>query len=80
MKLSVVVCVRNEEDRLRDCLLSVFQNEPDEVVLVDGGSTDGTLAVAREFPGVKIIESWNSSLTRRTARRGSTLAAIRSSP
>lgn len=63
-KLSVVVCVRNEEKRLRDCLQTVYANEPDEVILVDGGSTDDTLKVARDFPGIKIIESKNSSLTR----------------
>jgi len=64
MKLSVVVCVRNEENRLRECLETIYQNDPDEVILVDGDSTDGTLAVAREFPDIKIIQSNNSSLTR----------------
>lgn len=62
MKLSVVVCVRNEEKRLSDCLDTVYQNKPDEVILVDGDSTDGTLAIARKYLGIKIIESKNSSL------------------
>lgn len=64
VKLSIVVCVRNEEKRLRECLETVYQNDPDEVILVDGGSTDGTVAIAREFSGIKIIESNNSNLTR----------------
>ena len=64
MKLSVVVCVRNEETRLLDCLQSVYDNKPDEVILVDGDSTDGTLAIARKFPGIQIIESKESTLTR----------------
>lgn len=64
MKLSVVVCVRNEEVRLHDCLKSVYDNNPDEVILVDGDSTDGTLDIARKFPGIKIIESKGSTLTR----------------
>lgn len=64
MKLSVVICVRNEETRLRDCLQTVYDNNPDEVILVDGDSSDGTLSIAREFPGIQIIESKNSSLTR----------------
>ena len=64
MKLSVVVCVRNEEDRLRACLESVYVGNPDEVILVDGDSIDGTLSIAREFSGIRIIESHNSSLTR----------------
>lgn len=64
MKLSVVVCVRNEENRLRECLQGVFANYPNEIILVDGGSSDGTVAIAREFPGITIIESCNSNLTR----------------
>lgn len=64
MKVSVVVCVRNEEARLRDCLLSVYTNNPDEVILVDGDSTDSTLVIAREFKNIKIIESKNSTLPR----------------
>ncbi len=64
MKLSVVVCVRNEEKRLRDCLLTIYENKPNEVILVDGDSTDGTLAIAREFPNIQIIESKNSTLPR----------------
>jgi glycosyltransferase involved in cell wall biosynthesis len=64
MKLSVVVCVRNEEKRLRDCLKTIYANHPDEVILVDGDSSDGTIAIAREFAGIRIIESCNSSLTR----------------
>ena len=64
MKLSVVVCVRNEEKRLRECLETIYQNDPDEVILVDGDSSDGTVAIAREFSNIKIIESKNSSLTR----------------
>jgi glycosyltransferase involved in cell wall biosynthesis len=64
MNLSVVVCVRNEESRLRECLETVYANNPDEVILVDGDSSDGTVAIAREFPSIRIIESRNSSLTR----------------
>lgn len=64
MKISVVVCVRNEETRLRDCLKSVFENSPDEVILVDGDSVDDTLKVAKEFATLKIIKSKNSTLPR----------------
>lgn len=64
MKLSVVVCVRNEEKRLRECLETVYLNQPDEVILVDGDSSDATLEIAREFQGIKIIESKCSSLPR----------------
>lgn len=46
-RLSVIVIVRNEEHDLRDCLASVAW--ADEIVVVDSGSTDATLAIAREF-------------------------------
>jgi len=64
VKFSVVVTVKNEEKRIRDCLTSVFSDNPDEVILVDGDSTDKTLEIARTFDGIKIIESKNSTLTR----------------
>lgn len=56
MKISVVICVKNEEARLRDCLTRVERNHPDEIIVVDGNSTDRTVAIAREFPGVQVIE------------------------
>ncbi len=63
-RLSVVVCVRNEEARLKDCLETVFLNEPDEVILVDGASTDRTLEIAKSFPDIKIISTQKSNLTK----------------
>lgn len=63
IKLSVVVCVRNEEKRLQECLECIYQNEPDEVILVDGDSKDKTLEIARKFHDIRIIESKNSNLT-----------------
>lgn len=62
-RISVVVCVRNEEKRLRECLECVVRNHPAEIIVVDGGSTDSTVAIAREFAGVRVIESTRSNLT-----------------
>lgn len=45
--LSVVVLTYNEAHRLRPCLESVAW--ADEIIAVDGFSTDGTVALAREF-------------------------------
>jgi glycosyltransferase involved in cell wall biosynthesis len=64
LKLPVVVYVENEADRLRDCLKTVFQNESDDVILVDGDSSDDTVIITKEFSGIKTIESKNSNLTR----------------
>lgn len=46
-KLSVVVITKNAEDKLRNCLESV--KWVDEIVIVDGESTDDTVRIAREY-------------------------------
>lgn len=48
MSLSVVLATFNEEKNLPDCLLSV-KDLADEIVVVDGGSSDKTVDVARSF-------------------------------
>ena len=52
-RISVVTAVLNGAATLRDCLESVAaQEHPDvEHVIVDGGSTDGSVGIARDFPG-----------------------------
>lgn len=52
MKVSLAMIVKNEEEVLRECLKSV-KNIVDEIILVDTGSEDRTLEIAREF-GAKI--------------------------
>lgn len=56
-KLSVVLAVYNEEDNLPKCLEAV-RNLADEIVVVDGGSEDRTVDIARKF-GAKIIQTTN---------------------
>ncbi len=57
MKLSVVLAVLNEEDNLKNCLSSV-KDLASEIVIVDGGSTDNTVRVARRF-GSRIMQTTN---------------------
>lgn len=54
MKLSVIIITKNEAHNLRACLDSV--QFADEIVVVDSGSTDGTLSIAREA-GASVVET-----------------------
>lgn len=50
--ISVVLATFNEAKNLADCLASV-KGLADEIIIVDGGSTDSTVAIAKEF-GAKV--------------------------
>ncbi len=52
-KISVAIITKNEEKRLPDCLRSV--SFTDEIVIVDSGSTDRTVEIAKKF-GCRIFE------------------------
>ncbi len=54
MKISVVVTVLNEEKNIKECLKSV-KGWADEIVVVDDGSIDSTVSIAKEFTD-KIFE------------------------
>lgn len=54
-KLSVIIITKNEEKNIARCLESV--TFADEVILVDSGSTDKTIEIAKQFKNVKIIQT-----------------------
>lgn len=55
-KISVIIPVRNEEEKIERCLEAVFNQsyKPYEVIVVDGHSTDKTMENARKFP-IKVV-------------------------
>lgn len=54
--LSIAIITKNEEARLSDCLKSVSFS--DEVLVVDSGSSDKTVEVAKSFGARVLIEEW----------------------
>jgi len=59
MKVSLCLIAYNEEPRIAGAIASGW-GLADEVIVVDGGSTDGTVAMARAA-GVKVIDVGNSN-------------------
>lgn len=56
--ISIIIPALNEEKALPDTLRRVFEQDGEfEVILVDGGSEDRTIAIARQFPNVTILSA-----------------------
>lgn len=60
MKLSVALAVHNEAQNIEDCLKTVVPFA-DEIVVVDGASTDNTVTLAKKFTN-KVIETDNPAI------------------
>jgi glycosyltransferase involved in cell wall biosynthesis len=54
--LSVIIITKNEAGNIRPCLESV--DWADEIIVVDSGSTDDTVAIAREFTERVYSHDW----------------------
>jgi cellulose synthase/poly-beta-1,6-N-acetylglucosamine synthase-like glycosyltransferase len=66
MKVSLIATVLDAADAIGGFLASVDGQEraPDEVVIVDGGSTDGTLEILRAAIGITLIEEPGANISR----------------
>ncbi len=71
--LSVALATFNEENNLSDCLESV-KNFADEIIIVDGSSTDKTVQIARGF-NAKIIVTDNPPIFHINKQKALDLAA-----
>ncbi len=62
IKISVIIPVRNQGERIEKCLKGIFQQtlKPYEVIIVDGHSTDQTVEIARHFPTKIIYEEYGT--------------------
>jgi glycosyltransferase involved in cell wall biosynthesis len=73
MTISAIVCAYNEARYLPACLFSLLSQTrpPDEILVINNASTDETAAVARQIPGVRVVDEPTRGLVvaRETARR-----------
>ena len=46
LPISVIVCVKNRESYIGQCLNSISANHPSEIIVIDDGSTDSTREIA----------------------------------
>jgi glycosyltransferase involved in cell wall biosynthesis len=46
VEISVIVCAKNAEKTIEACLKSVQENEPSEIIVIDGNSSDSTAQIA----------------------------------
>jgi glycosyltransferase involved in cell wall biosynthesis len=54
LPISINICTYNEEQDISDCLDKAFANNPAEVIVIDGHSTDRTIEIAKS-KGAKVI-------------------------
>ncbi len=70
--ISVILPVFNSQRTLSECLSSIdeqdYPKDLVQMVIVDGGSTDSTLTIARQAEGATIVRNW-----RRTGEAGKAL-------
>jgi len=55
-KISVVIITKNEAQNISDCLESV--KWADEIIVVDSGSDDETISIAKRFTDKVLINEW----------------------
>ena len=56
MRISVIIPALNEESGISATIESIIPLQPQEIIVVDGGSTDRTVAICREL-GICVLSS-----------------------
>ncbi|MCH4199083.1 glycosyltransferase family 2 protein, partial [Clostridium tyrobutyricum] len=66
MKLSICMMVKNEEKNLHRCLESlkpILEQIDSELVIVDTGSSDNTVEIARQYTDKVYFHKWNNDFS-----------------
>lgn len=64
-KISAIILAKNEEQMIKDCLESV--TFCDEIILVDSGSEDKTVSIAKEFHAEVVTDTSDDFAAKRNA-------------
>lgn len=69
-EISVICTVKNESENIRDLIYALLEQtlQPDEIIFVDGGSTDYTVSILKEAeaanPKIRILEARGANIAR----------------
>jgi glycosyltransferase involved in cell wall biosynthesis len=57
-RLSVIIIAKNESENIADCIKSA--NFADEVIVLDSGSSDNTISIAKKLGAKVLFKPWKS--------------------
>lgn len=49
LPISVIICVKNGQKTIEACIISSIKNDPQELIIIDGGSIDNTIKIAKKY-------------------------------
>ena len=61
--VSIQICTLNEESNIGACIQAARQTDPEEIIIIDGDSTDETVSIATQH-GARVIQAGRIGLAR----------------